>query len=59
MTKVDQIEWHDVLINPPMGPPEDVVEAALFKAYAKELFIRDLFPQVISTFLGTLKMSEN
>ena len=42
MTKVDQIEWHDVLINPPMGPPEDVVEAALFKAYAKELFIREM-----------------
>ena len=42
MTRKDTMEWHDVLNNPPMGPPQDVVEAALFKAYAKELFFREL-----------------
>ena len=42
MTKVDQMEWHDVLNNPPMGPPEDVVQAALFKEYAKQLFMREM-----------------
>ena len=42
MTDKETMEWHDVLNNPPMGPPQDAVETALFKAYAKELFVREL-----------------
>ena len=37
-----QTEWHDVLNNPPMAPPQDAVETALFKEYAKQLFLREM-----------------
>lgn len=37
-----QTEWHDVLNNPPAAPPQDAVETALFKEYAKQLFLREM-----------------
>ena len=39
-----QTEWHDVLDNPPMGPPisSEEIEQALADEYAKHLFIRQL-----------------
>ena len=29
MAKVDQMEWHDVLNNPPMAPPHDIFDRLL------------------------------
>lgn len=42
MTDKKTMEWHDVLNNSPMGPPMADIEAGLFKAYAKQLFIREV-----------------
>ena len=38
----DQMEWHDVLNNRPMGPPMDMIEQTLFKEYAKQLYFREM-----------------
>ena len=42
MTDEKTMEWHDVLNNPPMGPPIDIIEQTLFKEYAKQLYFREM-----------------
>jgi len=42
MAKVDEMEWHDVLNNPPMGPRLDTIEKRLFREYARAVCKKEL-----------------